>query len=415
MSNDKYITMYKPSISLTINENIITLSSSEIVSITFIHNYDTMTHPIIRLRLYSDISVIQSICENPDDIQVRGLLTGMIYRMNEDNTETKTPQPVATVKEITFSLKGYIENKNIPTSIYDQYKNGLKIESDLNTNVKVPIEIYCYNDTLIHLMKQKSQSIYKNMTLESIITDMFKRNSINYFTIDPIQNQQKYDQVLIPNLNILDAIGFIDQKYGLYPKGCQVYGSINTLKVCDTNVSNGTNVIPIYVESGKSNDDTPGLKYIGNKYQLSTLAGNVSVKTETDIERVLNGYNIAAIDVSSMEVTVEELDFLYASTKDLLYGKKIDTPDIIHKSKSKYIASSYLARLSENMTDIDISGSGFDVSKIDVDTRFNLIFESPIRGIDIGKLYRPSYACHVISNTTGEFFTAQTTMNLRTN
>ena len=75
----------------------------------------------------------------------------MIYRMND---KKKSPVPVSYANEICFNLKGYIENKNIPTSKFDQYEFGIKKTSDLNTNVKVPIEIYCYNDNLVHLMKQ---------------------------------------------------------------------------------------------------------------------------------------------------------------------------------------------------------------------------------------------------------------------
>ena len=409
---DKYVTLYYPAMSLVTSGNINTISNSDIVSISFIHNYDTMTHPIIRLRLYSDISLIQTLCDDPDNIEVRGVLTGGIYKMNDD---MKSPELVSWGKEISFRLKGYIENKNIPTSVYDQYKDGIKVSSDINDNVKVPIEVYCYNDRLIHYMKQKSPSIYKNMSLTSIISDMLSRNDIYDFHIDPLHNQTKYKQVLIPNLNLLDSIAFFDQKYGMYKKGAQVYGDLDKLKICDTGVTNTTKPIPIYVESGKSNNDMTGMKYIGDNFQLTTMAGNVSVKTETDIERVLNGPNLAAINLSTMKVTTEELKDLFSDTSRDNYLRKIETPDILFKSASDYVASSYVARLNENITEVDVSGSGFDISRMTVETRYNLIFASPMRGIDIGRLYRASYVCHVLTNLDANLFSAQTTMNLRTN
>lgn len=408
-TRDKYVTLYKPSISLVTSSKINAVSSSEIVSISFIHNYDTMTHPIIRIRLYSDISLIQDLCDDPDNIEVRGVLSGMIYKMNDD---MKSPLLVSWGKEISFRLKGYIENKNIPTSVYDQYKDGIKIASDMNNNVKVPIEVYCYNDRLIHFMKQKSPSIYKKMSLSSIISDMLMRNGIYDFEIDPLHNQNKYDQVLIPNLDILNSISFFDRYYGMYKKGAQVYGDLDKLKICDTDVNNNTKPVPIYVESGKSDNDMTGMKYIGDNYQLTTMAGNVSVKTETDIERVMNGPELAAINLSTMKVTIEELKDLFVNSNDI---RRIETPNILFKSVSDYVAASYVARLNENITEVDLSGSGFDISRMSVNTRYNLVFASPIRGIDIGRLYRASYVCHVLTNLDSDLFSAQTTMNLRTN
>lgn len=393
------------------NETI-KISDSDIVSISFIHNYDTMTYPIIRLRLYSDISIIQSICENPNDIEVRGILQGMIYRMND---EKKSPIPVNGVEEISFKLKGYIENKNIPTSKFDQYEFGIKKTSDMNTNMKVPIEVYCYNDRLIHLMKQKAPSIYKNMSITSIISDILSRNSIYNYEIDPLTNQTKYDQVLIPNLNILQALGFFDKNYGMYRKGAQVYGDLDKIYICNTDVVNRTTPLPIYVESAKNNSDMSGMKYLNKKYQMVTMAGNVSVNTETDIERVLNGKYLADINLTSMDANTEELKDLYATTAGYAKLKNIEVPDILHKSQNEYVASSYVARLNENITKVDVSGVGFDIGKIRVNSRYNLVFATPIRGLNVNKIYRASYVCHVLSNLDSNLFVAQTTMTLRTN
>ena len=411
-TTDKFVTLYKPTLSLVLPEETITVSDSEIVSIALIHNYDTMTYPIIRVRLYSDISVMQTLCEAPNDIEVRGSLSGMIYKMND---EKKSPVPVSYAKEISFKLKGYIENKNIPTSKFDQFEFGIKKTTDMNTNTKVPIEVYCYNDNLIHLMKQKAPSIYKSMSLTSIISDILGRNSIYNYQIDPLSNQNRYNQVLIPNLNILQTLGFFDKNYGMYRKGAMVYGDLDKLYICNTDVVNGIAPLPIYVENTKSNSDMSGMKLINKKYQMTTMAGFVSVKTETDIERVLNGRYLADINLTTMNANTEELTDLYVTTSGYAKLKNIEVPDILHKSKNEYVASSYVARLNESITEVDLSANGFDIARMDVTARYNLVFATPIRGLNINKVYRASYVCHVLTNLDSNLFIAQTTMNLRTN
>ena len=336
----------------------------------------------------------------------------MIYKIN---SEAKSPIPVSYCNEISFKLKGYIENKNIPTSTFDQYVLGIKKTSDMNTNTKVPIEVYCYNDNLIHLMKQKTPSIYKNMSITSIIEDIMSRNSIYGFEMDPLNNQNRYQQVLIPNLNILQALGFFDKCYGLYHKGALVYGDLDKLYISNSDVNNGKTPIPIYVESSKSNSDLSGMKLINKKYQMTTMAGFVSVKTETDIERVINGKYLADINLSTMEAHTEELEELFNSTSGYAKLKNITTPDILHKTMNDYVASMYVARLNESITEVDLSATGFDISRMNVDTRYNLVFASPIRGLNINKIYRATYTCHVLTNLDSNLFVAQTTMNLRTN
>lgn len=423
--SEKFSTMYKIGMSVVLNKNIYkTISTSDIVSISFVNNYDANMFPLIRVRLYTDLQNIQDMLEYPDSIYIRMSMNGNIYMINDDNT---IPVPVAEATPISFEMKGYIENKNIPTSVMDQYKNGLKVGSGLNENVKSPIEIYCYDEKLIHLMKQKASSIYKNMSIVSVISDMFSRNNILNTSIRSLDNQTKYDQILIPNLSITDAIAFLDERYGLYTKGGQMYGDYDKLYVWSSDVNAGDNTLPIYVRSFKNNADMTGMMKINSgihKYKMVTNAPNVSVITETDIERVINSPEMGAINLYNMNIDIEELKKLYSNSMNTSGSRKasdgistipIDTPQLLHKNTSQYVLKSYIARLDEHITRIDVSGSGYDIGKMKMNSRYNVIFESPIRGTSIDSLYRATYLCHVLTNVNGDLFVAQTTMNLCSN
>ena len=411
---DVYVTMYTPSLNLLVNNETINLSNSEIVSISFIHNYDTASYPIIRLRIYADLTKIQQICENPDSILVRGCLNGGIYKMNQ-NTENESTL-VKAVKSINISLKAYIEMKNIPSSTYDQYEDGKKKESDLNVNVKSPLELYCYNEQLVHYMKKRANSIYKDTSIGTVLHDILQQANVYNAEIDPITNPKKYNQVLIPNMNIIQSISFIDYYYGLYKKGGMMYGDLDKLYIANTDVYNGTTPVPIYVESYKNNNDSSGMTRINNDYQFYIMAPNVSIRSESDIERVLHGPKLAAINLMDMnDIDIIELTNLFEEIKSLSLSENIEVPNLLHKTQNKYIGTSYVARLDERITKVDISGTGFDIMRITPKTRFNLIFASPIRGIKIDKQYRATFVCHVLSSTDSGKFIAQTTMNLCTN
>ena len=411
--NDKFLTLYKVSMSLIINGNINMISQSDIVSIAMINNYDTMTYPIIRVRLYSDISLIENLTEYPDDIHIRCNLDGGIYKINDD---VKSPVLVNSSSSVSFAMKVYLENKNTPTSVADQYVDGIKKKGNLNESVKVPIELYCYNEKLMHFMKQQSKSIYKNTSVLTVIEDMFRRNGIYDFKIDPIHNQTRYDQILIPNLNIGNALSFFDTKYGLYQKGGQVFGEFDTMRVCNTDVDNGTTSLPIYVNSYKDNTDVSGMKKINKKFYMTTMAQSVSVLSETDVERVLNAPKIESINVNSLDVETVKLNKLFGVPD--IDGSSLDhitAPYIIHKNVNKFIANTKAARLNERITRVDVSGTGFDISKMKIDTRYNLIFDSPMRSISMNQFYRATFVSHVLTNLDSNLFSAQTVMNLCSN
>lgn len=428
-ATDKFSVLYSLNVRLITKgetSTTIRVSRSDIVSIAMIHDYDNATYPIIRLRLYSDLSLIEKLTQYPDQIYVNIYMSGAVYRMADQNN--KTPTPVSGATSRSFTLKGYIENKNIPTSIMDQYDHGIKKSSDLNVDRKVPIEIYCYDDQTIHFMRKKAPSIFKGMSITSIIETMFRNQGIVRYKIQPTTNQTKYDQVLLPNLSIMEAISFFDNKYGMYNKGAQIYGDVNKLIICDSNVNNGSKPKPIHVESYKNASDMGGVRRVdSNTYQMNTKAENVSVISETDIERVLNSENVVAVNTRDMNVDTSTMVKLFPDAeKDIIQRTsnnkwikmlrdKIETPDILHKTKNNYVADTYNARVSERITRVDISGVGFDIFDMNIETRYNLIFDSPIRGMSMNQVYRASTINHVISNLDSDLFIAQTTMTLCSN
>lgn len=423
--SDKYATLYRITLALIIGSEVLNISKSDLISITFIHQYDQLTYPIIRIRLYSDIEIMELINNDPDNINIRLNMDAGVYKINEN--ENKSPVIVSGASPLSFSLKGYVETKNTPVSISDMYVNGEKRNATLNESVKVPIEIYCYNETLIHHMKYKPQSIYKNMCIQSVVEDILSRNNIRNIKIDPFYNQEKFDQVLIPNLNIGDTIAFFDDKYGLYPKGGQLYGDIDQLYIANSDVDNGEKPLPIYVESYKSNSNMMGLRKISNGYYMSTMAQNVSIISETEIEKTLRSEDITNINLSYLSIETNELQKLYAAEQisDIATNisseittsteEKITLPTLFDKTKSKYHTTVYEARINERITRVDVSGVGFDIGKMKVNTRYNLIFESAIRGSNINQSYRATFINHVITNLNADLFVANTTMTLCSN
>lgn len=418
--SDKYSVFYDVNLFLVVGkQGLFPIDHEDIVSFTISHQYDTKTYPLIRLRLYSDLSLLQEMVDDPDNIRIRGSIISNVCITDDTGTPTVV-RPTGVFADI--DLKVYLEYKNIATSKMDKYSVGLprSIEDSLNVNNKVPIEIFCYDDRLIHSMRDQAQAVFKGMNLQTVVKAMLDHCNVYNSKIDTFYNKQRFDQILIPNLSIIDAFSFFDTVYGLYPKGGMMYGDIDsTLYISNLSSNNDTKPLPIYVGSYQNDSNQSGLMKTDAGYFMQTAFENVSVLTESDIERVLRAERITAVNVETLESSTTDLPFYQESetqvTNDLLTKQANDniSPTLmLHKSTNPYVATMSAARVNETVTRVDISGAGWDILAIKPTTRFNLIFESPLRGVDMAAKYRPAFANHVLTTVGHGTFTSQTTMTL---
>lgn len=415
--NVAYSVFYKINLRLLVDNKNYQISNSDIVSISILNQYDTKTYPMFRLRLYSDLTLLQTLTDNPDSIELRGTIDGGVYQISTN----ESPTLVKPTKSIPVGLKAYIEFKNTPTSEMDKYENGVLKSSDLNVNNKVPIELFCYNFDMIHAMSDQPQAVWKNMNIPTIIQSMLSHVNIRNYEFDIPINQKRYNQVIIPNLRMLESLSFFDMIYGLYPKGGMVFGDIDKLYICDLDVNNNTQPIPIYVRSYKNNSDTSGVFKNSNQYYMQTQFSSVSILSESDIEKILKSetvisynvtnFNINSTDIKALKETVKSNNGLV--TSELI--NSISPEIIIHKGLNEYVSDMIASRINEKLTHIDVSGAGYDITQFKPNSRFNLIFESPIRGMNMTTVYRPEFVCHIITPSSQELFSASTTMSLCTN
>ena len=406
---DRYQVMYRTTISLSVNGVNYSIPTSDIISVSIIHNYDTMTFPMIRLRVYTDLELIQNVTEYADQIEMIGNFDAGIYLLKDDQTK---PTLVNGATSFSFNMKAYIEHKNNPTSVMDQYRDGKKITLDLNETPKYTLELYGYNQSLVHYMRRQTQSVYKNMCMTSIIENMMSRGSVNQYHMDPLNQNRCFDQVLIPNLSVMQALAFFDTYYGLYEKGAHVYGDMDQLYITNASSEVYGNIIPIRVGESQSNSDMIGLKkYNDSSYEMYVLYHNVNVLSESDIERILQSEHIGAVNVNTNEIQTASLEELYQYKTNTIDGSQ-SIPNILHKHVNPFIASSNAARIKEKITKINVSAIGFDIAKMKINSRYNILFDSSLRSRNIQGLYRPSFVNHVISNNNDELFVATTTMQL---
>ena len=410
---DKYTSLYEFTISIYNGiEDTIILSNDDVVSISIINDYDYAFFPIMRLRLYIDLPKLAYINEDPNNLLIGFSCNGSINKINEseDSVTYTRIKSFTSLENYSSGLYGYVETKNNPYSKYDNYQMGEKRDDSLNTNNKVPLTIYCYDKNLIRATKQRVNSIYTNTSLYAAVTNMFSQCGINHGHIEPFDNNEIYDQILIPNMSLIDAISYLDTYYGLYENGSSLYSTVFgymslSRPIKETGMSYGG--FPVRVSSYKAGNSFSGISDPFNSITYQTPDTSVVIKSQTDLEQTVNARIFASMNVSDFESVSTYLDEIFKDS-DMT---NIEVPYIIHKSKNQFIPSMYKARVNERNTRIDLSLNGYVLSDLEP-YLLSFVFDNPIRGTDINTSYRPMYTTHTFTNIGSGLFDIQSTFQL---
>ena len=408
---DKYTTLY--SFEIYINNgtgSILPLSNDDVVSISIINDYDHAIFPIMRMRLYIDIDKYTYINEDPNNLTVG--ITGISKLSMINQSESGTTYTTLESDNVKFgsdgTLSGYVETKNNPYSKYDNYQQGIKRDDSLNTNNKIPLTIYLYDKNLVRNVKRKIQSIYKNTTLQEVIKHAAESCDVNLLTY-PFDNNEKFEQILLPNLSLTDAISYIDTYYGLYKTGACLYSPNFQSMLLYTVPSDLWHDLNIRVASYKAGDSYSGPVIVNDTFfGFQTPESSVVIKSQTDLEQASNAQIFGSMNVDTFESVSTYLEETFKDS-DLT---NISTPDYMHKTKNKFIPSMYKARVDERNTRIDVAINGLTGDFLTFVNSVTFTFDNAIRGVDIGRSYRPMAVNHTLTNIGSGLFEFQTTMQL---
>lgn len=417
-------TLYSPlyEFDVSINNNTSTpiiLSKDDIVSIAIVQDFDNAVFPMIRIRLYTDIDTLTYLNEDPNNLDLCISSIVGVYELNENQEVTDRVIDSHAFNIATdVKLKCYLENKNTPYTTYDNYQQGLQKDDSLNSKTKTPITLYCYDYNAIRNSKRKVSSIYKNTTLFEIVNHMATECEIENFKCIPFDNNEKYDQILIPNLSFIDALVYLDGYYGLYESGAMLTGHNPGYLVLTSSQRDYVgirNIVNINVTSYKAGNSFSGLVVsdLGafSDNRISTPDTSVVVKSKTDIEQTVNPKLFSSINVDNFSVDSSIL----SETFDNSDASNIEVPSIIHKTKNKFLASMYKTRVEEVNTQIDVSINALTYHQYllpSAISRFMFSFDNAIRGIDINRYYRPQKINTVFTNIGSGKFSIQVTVQL---
>lgn len=202
------------------NENTPLIFQRYIQDVSVYSYYSTCVFPIIELNLMLPRYYYTKIQENANEI----LFLMNIKRFKVSSMQDKNASLLFTNFLTNEILKPY----DIPrTSIPPVSKNVTIKNNDINdesNNETFPMKISCFLKRHLDYNKQPNFAVFNNIQIDDIFMYLLNNNNVNNnVLIQPSDNEKFIEQVIIPPLSMTRSFQYLQEVYGCYKYGMQIF------------------------------------------------------------------------------------------------------------------------------------------------------------------------------------------------
>jgi len=196
--------------------------SSFINSINVRRNYMEESFPLFVINMMTTQQVRDKMRDN--DVSINLKVTKYFDLDSETNADS-TEQPV--IDSAIFDTTIRIYEKNYTTS-----SQKLEDDDEEGDNPSTVLQLIPYQFTgipneLISKNKEVINEIYEDAKMNDILVHILSSIENNEIFIDPSDNNEKEMSLIIPPLNIIPSLKYLQNSYGIYNSGMGLFFDLN--------------------------------------------------------------------------------------------------------------------------------------------------------------------------------------------
>jgi hypothetical protein len=411
-SDKKYLCKYQVSnLVIMKNSEKITMDHSNILSIEYMNDYEFNIMALLKVSLRIDIRRKLWILKNKKDILVK-------LELNKIGMDTENEKYITSSEKVwnqEFAMYFNDEDESIDIETMESRIN-LNEGKDFQSNnmegenyfeSQNTLDIYLVLPELMKGSRYSFNKVYTKNTLQNIIGHMLTQSGHKHVLMSKFENDEIYQELLLPINPVYKNLIYLDQYYGLYKNGAIIYYDVDVLYILNANGK----------LTAKRQDEWTETTFLISKISNST-PGNGMVRKE--------GEKIFYPTVSDMDVNPQ--NFAISKNAGLGSSAKIvvtDTIDVeVHdadqsfidqrnenvtfiKDKNKFTGDVVKARMEENECILYISGNNLDIKAFTPNKIFKVVFDDPGKHKAYGKHnYRLAYSYHFLKLESEGYMTA---------
>lgn len=390
----------------------IEMDASNVLSIEYLADYDQNIRAILKLNLRMDVRKKMWILKNKRDIICKFELCKIPMDMDVEKFKG-TP---ATVWNDEFGIYFNDQDESIDTSLLAQRLQLNDVEhpdiNDIETENYYEsqniLEVFLFNQKLLNASMKTYNHILTKDTLQQLVARMLTETKHPKVLISKFENDEVYEELLVPALPLYKAIGYLDQYYGFYKKGAIIFYDVDVLYILNANGKMTakrddewyrTTFLVTRIEGS-----TPGNGMVRREgegiHYLSYPEQNVTPKRFSIINNAQLGSDTKLVITDDVDMDDLEADQSYIEQRNQTIIRQ-------HKDDNKYSADQLNARMEEAETVLYLTGDNMDINAFCPNHEFNCVFDDQTKQDKYGvPKYRLAYCYHYIKLESEGFMSA---------
>lgn len=364
-----------------------TLGPLNVVTMSIEHNYDLNVFPVFKVLLNITPDIYEYIILNWESIKfkVRIMKYAVDKLTNSESLKTEVINATfSTFMDIDSS--GYAKKEDKSRKSTDKTSSSQDDLPLLNN----PLELFLFNDDYVSKLKGDVNFVLSNANVSTCIAYILSKLGISNVLMSPLDNTKSYSPFVMPEMDGITALTYLDQNYGLYKSGSLIYFGLdrgyilnckagctayarNEIQKTNFLISENTGNGPSYIGTVRSNSADA-------EYNIALNESSVFVRSTSGINNVLNGVDAKVVNTNTSSITSSESK---AATKNgVSYHNTM-----ISDGDNAYLASTYTTQQYFLNTIISITMDGINIDAISPNKEFSFIFEESSKN----KMYKGKY------------------------
>lgn len=243
--------------------------------------------PLFVVNLYVDYSVREMLRKD----SIRLAINVHEYDVPEDTSEIESNTP--TANGLVFSTILKIFDKNLQEIDIKKDNDN----DDTNVMQKFHVVLQCIPEDIYNRNSKIINTVYSKANNNEILLDILSDNNTNLY-LDPSDNNNRDETLLIPPLNVSNAIEYLHKNHGVYNSNYCLFFDLDTtymIKMFNENANISNKLIINVISQNETTSST-----IYENYELDTETNNITkimktvpiVTSMKDVESNIIGGNV---------------------------------------------------------------------------------------------------------------------------
>lgn len=394
---------------LMLGSESLKLDFTNILSIEYVNDYEFNVRAMLKVSLRVDIRRKLWILANKRNLTAKFEMSKIGMDLESEDFVTS----YQTVWNNEFSVYLNDEDEASDTKVMEERINMNEGSSysfgDISTEnyfeTQNTVDIYLFDQKFINASSKTYNEIFTKDILQNCVARLLTATNHKKVLMSKFENDEVYEELLVPALPSYKALIYLDQYYGFYKTGAMIYYDIDTTYILNTNGQVTAKrdgewpTTSIFVTA--LDDSIPGngmMRIPGQKVNyVSINEMNVNPQKPSIGKNASVGSEAKFVVSDDVTINITEANQSYVDQRN-------ETVAYTRKGDNKFITEIAKARLEENECVLYISGENFDINAFTPNKEFQVIFDETSKQEKYGKFkYRLAYAYHCIAIKSSEY------------